>query len=48
MTESRKQADPLRWQILLWVELLLLPTEGAIRELRKGLKDANAVLHLTC
>jgi hypothetical protein len=30
------------------IELLLLPTEGAIRELRKGLKDANAVLHLTC
>jgi hypothetical protein len=30
------------------IELLLLPTEGAIRELRKRLKDANAVLHLTC
>jgi len=30
------------------IELLLLPTEGAIRELRKGLKEANAVLHLTC
>ena|ERR1700752_3990135 len=30
------------------IELLLLPTEEAIRELGKGLKDANAVLHLTC
>ena len=30
------------------IELLLLPTEEAIRGLRKGLKDANAVLHLTC
>jgi hypothetical protein len=30
------------------IELLLLPTEKAIRELRKGLKDVNAVLHVTC
>jgi hypothetical protein len=30
------------------IELLLLPPEKAIRELRKGLKDANAVLHVTC
>ena len=30
------------------IELLLLPTEEAIRELRKGLKDANGVLHVTC
>ena len=30
------------------IELLLLPTEEAIRALRKGLNDANAVLHLTC
>jgi len=30
------------------IELLLLPTEEAIRALRKGLKDANAVLHVTC
>lgn len=30
------------------IELLLLPTQEAIEELRHGLKDANAILHLTC
>ena len=30
------------------VELLILPTQEAIQELRHGLKGANAVLHLTC
>ena len=30
------------------IELLILPTQEAIQELRHDLKGANAVLHLTC
>lgn len=30
------------------IELLILSTQEAIRELQHGHKDANAVLHLTC
>jgi hypothetical protein len=30
------------------VELVLLPTQQAIEELRAGTPDTNAILHLTC
>lgn len=30
------------------IELLILPTQEAIQELRRDLNGANAVLHLTC
>ncbi len=30
------------------VELLVLPTAEAIKALRQGAKDTNAVLHVTC
>ncbi len=30
------------------VELVSLPTEEAIEELRSGMRDTNAILHVTC
>ncbi len=30
------------------IELLILPTEGAIRELAREPEDTNAILHVTC
>ena len=30
------------------VELLILPTAEAIKELRAGIDKTNAILHLTC
>jgi hypothetical protein len=30
------------------VELVLLPTEEAIEELRRGMAETNAILHVTC
>jgi hypothetical protein len=42
MDEVRKQAQ------LRKVELLRLPTKGAIAILNRGDKDTNAILHVTC
>ena len=42
MDEVRKQAQ------LRKVELLGLPTKGAIAILNRGDKDTNAILHVTC
>jgi hypothetical protein len=30
------------------VELLVVPTARAIQELRKEIKETNAILHVTC
>ena len=30
------------------IELLILPTEGAIELLNKGVEKTNAILHVTC
>jgi len=42
MEEVRLEAERLN------VELLVLPTAEAIKELRAGIGKTNAILHLTC
>ncbi len=42
MDEVKKEAKRRQ------VQLLIMPTAMAIEELRKNLKDTNAILHITC
>ncbi len=42
MDEVKKEAKRRQ------VQLLIMPTVMAIEELRKNLKDTNAILHITC